>query len=252
MCNDVPHNISFLGALMANPRFRKGELTTNFIQEEFPDGFHRADIVEEAPAIPIVVAAVIHRLYMDRAACLSGQLPGHERRVSDDWVVIVEGAYHEVTVKSYQSDCGYRVDYAGQHYGVLTDWSFCQDIFRGRINGQRVAFQVERSGLRYRLTHRGKVSEAMVMTPKAANLYRLMPEQEEADLSKYLLAPMPGLLVKLSVAEGDQVKAGQELAVIEAMKMENLLRAPMDATISRIVTTLGDSLTVDQVILEFA
>ncbi|NOQ45299.1 MAG: acetyl-CoA carboxylase biotin carboxylase subunit [Desulfobulbaceae bacterium] len=247
----VKHNISFLGALMSHPRFRRGELTTNFIAEEFPDGFRPADVVQEAPALPIVVAAIIHRLYMDRAARISGQLPGHERRVLDNWVVIIEDKYHNVIVKPFQADCGYRVDYDGRHYGVMTDWSFCQQLFRATINGQRLSFQVERLGLGYSLLHRGYQTEALVLTPRAAELNRLMPVQEKEDISKFLLAPMPGLLVKISIEEGQDVKAGEELAVIEAMKMENTLRAPADGVVARIVADLGDSLTVDQVIFEF-
>lgn len=247
----VRHNITFLAALIAHPGFRQGDISTHFIAEEFPQGFKDTDVPVDDPALPIVVAGIIHRLYMDRAAHISGQLSGHERRVQDSWVVITEDGYHKITVKPFQSDCCYRVDYDGNHYGVKTDWLFCQKLFRCSINGNRFCFQVVRDGIGYNLIHRGRLTRTKVLTPMAAELYRLMPKKVAADLSKFLIAPMPGLLVKLSGEEGQEVKAGDELAVIEAMKMENVLRAPMDGVISRTVACLGDSLSVDQVILEF-
>ncbi len=247
----VRHNVGFLGALMAHPGFRQGALHTGFIAEEFPEGFRDVDVVEADPVLPIVIAAIMHRLYMDRAARISGQLPGYERRVLDDWVVIVDREHHPVTVRPYQADCGYRVDCNREHYGVMTDWSFCQDILRATINGKRLVFQVSRQGLGYRIVHRGKTTRAQVLTPRAADLYQLMPKKSQEDQSKLLQAPMPGLLVQLRVEEGHVVKTGQELAVIEAMKMENVLRAEMDGVIGKVCCRRGDSLNVDQVILEF-
>ncbi len=247
----VRHNVGFLGALMTHPGFRRGVLHTGFIEQEFPHGFRDKDVVTAGPNLPIVIAAIVHRLYMDRAARISGQLPGHERRVLDDWVVIAEEQQHPVTVRPYQADCGYRVFCNGQQYCVQTDWSFCQDILRATIDGRRLAFQVARDGLGYRIVHRGKTTRTLVLTPRAAELYLLMPKKQMDDRAKVLLAPMPGLLVQLRVEEGHAVKAGQELAVIEAMKMENVLRAPVDGVVARVCCNRGDSLNVDQVILEF-
>ncbi|MCF6187899.1 MAG: acetyl/propionyl/methylcrotonyl-CoA carboxylase subunit alpha, partial [Desulfobulbaceae bacterium] len=247
----VQHNISFLGALMSHPKFKKGALHTGFIAEEFPKGFREADVVEETPILPIVVASIMHRLYMDRAARISGQLAGYERRVLDDWVVVTTEEEFRVLVKPFQADCGYRVDCRGEHFGVMTDWSFCQDIMRATINGQRLAFKVRRHGLGYRIEHRGKTTRAQVYTPRAAELHRLMPRKILEDQSRFLLAPMPGLLVQLKVKEGQGVKAGQELAIVEAMKMENVLKAEVDGTVARITCKRGDSLNVEQVILEF-
>ncbi|HHL34014.1 MAG TPA: acetyl/propionyl/methylcrotonyl-CoA carboxylase subunit alpha [Desulfobulbaceae bacterium] len=247
----VCHNVGFLGALMAHPRFREGALHTGFIEEEFPRGFRNEDVTTADPNLPIVIAAIMHRLYMDRAARISGQLPGHERRVLDDWVVIAEEQQHPVTVRPYQADCGYRVFCNGQQYCVQTDWSFCQDILRATIGDNRLAFQVARDGLGYRIIHRGKTTKALVLTPQTAELHLLMPKKRVDDRAKVLLAPMPGLLVQLRVEEGHVVKAGQELAVIEAMKMENVLRAAVDGVIGKVCCNRGDSLNVDQVILEF-
>ena len=251
LIDGVQHNIAFLGALMAHPRFKSGALHTGFIAEEFPLGFREEDVVEDEPILPFVIAAIMHRLYMDRAAKISGQLVGYERHVLDDWVVVTDDQQHRVTVKPFQSDCGYRVDCQGEHFGVLTDWSFCQDIMRVSINSRRLAFQVRRQGLGYQIVHRGKTTRAQVLTPQAAELYQLMPRQAQEDQTKVVIAPMPGLLVQLKVEEGDAVKAGQELAVIEAMKMENVLKAEVDGIVAQVNCQRGDSLNVEQVILEF-
>ncbi len=247
----VKHNISFLSALIGHGQFASGDFSTNFIGQEYPDGFDASDLPHEDPAIPIVVASIIHRLYMDRAACLSGQLQGHERRVQDHWVVVIGDEYHEIAVMPYQRTCGYQAVYGGENYEVKTDWSFAQPIFRGSVNKVPVCFQVERSGLSYKLERRGSCSNAKVMTNKAAQYYKLMPSSEDSGHSKYLLAPMPGLLIKLSVEEGQHVIAGEELAIIEAMKMENVLRAIKDGVVKKIAADVGDSLNVEQVILEF-
>jgi propionyl-CoA carboxylase alpha chain len=247
----IKHNLSFLAAIMAHPRFHAGRLSTNFIAQEYPDGFRYQDVVQESPALPVIVLSVMHRLYMDRAARLSGQLAGYERRVLDDWVVIIGDSYHSVRVKPFQARGEHHVEYEGEKYVILTDWSFCQPLFRCTINGRHCCFQVKRRGIRYSVSHRGLRTDGMVMTPRAAQLHRVMPSKKKTDMSGYLLAPMPGLLVKLSVEPGESVKTGQELAIIEAMKMENVLRAPHDGVVARIVAGLGDSLTVDQIILEF-
>ena len=245
----VQHNISFLNALMAHPRFQEGRLTTNFIAEEYPDGFNAEMVPQEDPAKPIVVAAMIHRSYMDRAACMSGQMRGHEREVGSEWAVVIGSEIHQVVTKPTQN--GYHVEYDGKAYSVITDWALGQPLFEGTINGEPLCLQVERDGLWYSLYYRGARTDALVMTPRAAQLHALMPEKEEADLSRFLLSPMPGLLVKVSVDEGQEVKAGEELAVIEAMKMENVLRAEQDGVVAKISAEAGDSLMVDQAIIEF-
>ncbi|RJX17933.1 MAG: acetyl/propionyl/methylcrotonyl-CoA carboxylase subunit alpha [Desulfobulbus sp.] len=247
----IKHNIGFLAAIMAHPRFQEGRLSTDFIAQEYPNGFRLQDILQDDPALPVVVMSVMHRLYMDRAARLSGQLAGHERRVQDEWVVIIDNEYHPVLVRPFQAKGEHHVEYGGQNYVIQTDWCFCQPLLRGTINGEAYCFQVKRRGLRYAVTHGGRKINGMVFTHRAAELYRIMPRKKAADMSNFLLAPMPGLLVKLSVAEGQEVKYGEELAVIEAMKMENVLRAPRDGVVGNIVARLGDSLTVDQIILEF-
>lgn len=245
----VQHNISFLNALMAHPRFIQGRLTTNFIAEEYPDGFDATCVPQDDPVETIAVAAAIHRSYMDRAAYISGQLPSHECEVVDEWVVIINGEHHPVTASPIAGVC--KVSYAGQSYEVVLDWELGQPLLQCSINGKAACFQVQREGIWLHLFHSGSHTKAMVVSPRAAELHSYMLEKEAPDLSKYLLSPMPGLLVKVSVEEGREVKAGAELAVIEAMKMENVLHAEQDAVVSKIKTTVGDRLFVDQVIMEF-
>ena len=245
----VNHNISFLNALMVHPRFVAGELTTNFIEEEFPEGFNADLVPQNNPHIAVVVAAAVHQEYRERSSQISGQSEGHEYQVPDQWVVIT-GA-EETPVSMSLTLSGFLVSIGNDDYSVVTDWALGEPLFEAQINGQQVTVQVERSGSGYKLFYRGAEINALVLSPKAAALNKLMLEKVPADLSKYLLSPMPGLLVKLAVKVGDQVKAGEELAVVEAMKMENSLRATNDGIVAKISADVGDSLMVDQAILEF-
>ena len=245
----VNHNISFLNALMVHPRFVAGELTTNFIEEEFPDGFNADLVPQNNPHIAMVVAAAVHQEYRERSSQISGQSEGHEYQVPDQWVVIT--GTEETPVSMSLTLSGFLVSIGNDDYSVVTDWALGEPLFEAQINGQQVTVQVERSGSGYKLFYRGAEINALVLSPKAAALNKLMLEKVPADLSKYLLSPMPGLLVKLAVKVGDQVKTGEELAVVEAMKMENSLRATNDGIVAKISADVGDSLMVDQAILEF-
>ena len=245
----VAHNISFLAALMVHTRFMTGRISTNMIAEEYPNGFHAADVPHDDPALLISVAAFIHRRYMDRAARTSGQLLGHERKVKNDWVVLMGDQQHPVHVD--MAEGGYDVAYMGECYQVRSEWQFGQPLFKGTLNGAEICIQVERRDMVYRLFHWGSQADVMVLSPTVAELQKLMPEKAAADMSKYLLSPMPGLLTKLMVQLGQEVKAGEDLAVIEAMKMENVLRADHDAKVTKILAAPGDSLAVDQAIMEF-
>ncbi len=246
----VSHNISFLAALIEHPRFQEGRLSTNLIAEEYPDGFHAEDVVHDDPAMLVAVAASIHRRYMDRAASISGQMTGYERIVHADWVVVIGGEHHPVEVRPIDAG-GHEVLYKGQRHTVVSDWQFGQPLFRGTIDGAEVCIQVERRNMFYRLFHWGAQVDIMVLTRRAAELLACMPVKPPPDMSRFLLSPMPGLLSKLSVKLGDEVKAGQDLAMVEAMKMENVLRAERDAVVSKVLAGVGDSLAVDQPILEF-
>ncbi len=245
----VSHNISFLAALIEHPRFREGQLSTNLIAEEYPHGFHPGDELHDDPALLIVVAAAIHRKYMERAASISGQLPGYERVVNNHWVVVMNGTRYPVETRPIAG--GHHVVYDGEAYTVLSDWQFGQPLFRGTINGSPICLQVERRNMIYRLLHWGAQVDLTVLSARAAELLACMPVKKVANTSKFLLSPMPGLLTQLHAQLGRDVKLGENLAVIEAMKMENVLRAERDGKVARVLAKVGETLAVDQPILEF-
>ena len=245
----VNHNISFLNALMVHPRFIEGRLTTDFIADEFPDGFNADLVVQDDPAIALVVAAAAHQLHRERGSLLSGQLAGHEYVAENSWVVMVADQQTPVIVELI--DNGYWVSLNDQDYEVETEWSLGQPLFQARVNGKSVSVQIETTTAGYRLFYRGAEINARVLSPRAAELSAHMLYKPPADMSKFLLSPMPGLLVKLAVVEGQEVKEGEELAVVEAMKMENSLRAVQDGIVGKISAVEGDSLMVDEIILDF-
>ena len=244
----VSHNMSFLSALMVNPRFVSGDMSTNLIGDEYPDGFQPTDLSHRDPSIFISVAAAMMRGYRDRAAMIDGQLDGHNRQVPDDWVVVMNNEHHPVSVVPVQG--GHDVEYNGHTHAVRSKWEFGQAIFSGTIDGEQVFIQVQRENQTYRLLHGGSQVDVSIVTPQVAQLLKHMPVKVPPDMSKYLLSPMPGLLVSLAVNEGDVISAGDELAVLEAMKMENTLLAERDGKVVRIHFEAGASLAVDDIILE--
>jgi len=245
----VRHNIAFLAALTAHPRFLKGNLTTNFIADEYPDGFHAKDLVPEDPKILLAVSAAVHRAYQERASMIDGQTSGHERKVCDDWTVVLHDTNHSVRVTP--ADTGFDLLIDGSECRVVTNWHLGEPLFKAQIDDVSVCIQVERVGIHYRLTHGGSEADILVLRPQVSKLNDLMLVKIPADTSNLLLSPMPGLLVSVAVSVGDEVKSGEELAVVEAMKMENVLRAEKDGVIAEIKADPGDSLMVDQIILQF-
>ncbi len=249
----ISSNIPFQAALMQHPRFQSGNFNTGFIAEEYPKGFDASMVPHDDPVLLVSVAAYVYRAYTDRGASVSGQLQGHERIVSDKWCVVRlhrrGNEKHMVVARPIQG--GYHVEYKGENYEIRSDWKLGESLFNGTCNGEEFTLQVERRRTRYVLFHWGAHASFMVMSARAAELLALMPEKLPPDLSKYLLSPMPGLLREVAVKVGQEVKAGEKLAVIEAMKMENILRADQDCKVKKISAAAGDSLAVDQVIIEF-
>jgi propionyl-CoA carboxylase alpha chain len=244
----VSSNMGFLSALMRHPRFIDGNISTNMIGEEYPDGFDPSHGELGDPTITIAVAASMLRGYRDRAARIDGQLRGHERKVPQDWVAIIDGEHHPVTI--LPAEGGFDITIDGKINSVRTGWTFGQQLFGGSINGNEVFARVERDAQTYHVQHAGRRTDVILLTPRAAELFRHMPVKEAPDMSKFLLSPMPGLLVSLSVEEGDSVSAGEQLAVVEAMKMENTLHAERDGVVAKIYFEAGATLAVDDKILE--
>jgi propionyl-CoA carboxylase alpha chain len=245
----VSSNIPFQAALMQHPVFNSGIFTTAFIADHYPKGFVAADVPHDDPGLLAAVAAFARRRYIDRARQISGQMPGHGRKVGSEWEIVIEGRHYPVVLTPIAG--GYRITHGDDRYELVSDWHFGDLVFNGTCNGAPVTMQLERNGLKYRITHFGKQVDAMVLTKTAARLLARMPEKQPPDLSRFLLSPMPGLLREVSVKVGQQVSAGEKLAVIEAMKMENILRAEKDCVVKKISAAAGESLSVDQVIIEF-
>jgi propionyl-CoA carboxylase alpha chain len=245
----VSHNIPFLAALMAHPRFAEGRLSTGFIEEEYPEGFRTEDALHDDPRLLVAVAATLHRVVEERAAAISGRMHGHERHVGDSWVALMGGEEYPLT--AVLNDHGADIVTGGHTYAVRGEWQPGQPMFQGEVNARPVCIQIDRDGIAWRLTHAGSQADIKLLTERGAEMHRMMPEKVAPDLSRYLLSPMPGLLVKVSVEAGEEVKAGQELAVVEAMKMENILRAERDGKVAGIHAESGASVAVDEKILEF-
>jgi len=235
---------------LAHPRFHEGKLTTNFIAEEYPDGFNASDVQHDDPAMMAAIAGALHRKTSAREMLISGQMSGATHTVPEDWVVIInQDESYDVSV--IEALNGYDVKVDGAPYDVRTNWNFGDPLFNAVINNQHFCVQVDRLEVGYRLTHAGTQADCLVLTPRGAELNENMPIKEPPDLSKFLLSPMPGVLVSVAVEAGQEVKAGEELAVVEAMKMENVLKATIDGTVKTVEAAAGESLKVDQIIIEF-
>jgi propionyl-CoA carboxylase alpha chain len=236
----VSHNVPFLAALMAHPRFRAGKLTTNFIAEEFKGGFTTAHLPPKDPAMLAAVAAVADRIKSMRL----GNAEGGSR------VVMLNR--QPVAVEVTGTNPHFTVEAEGREIVVQTRWSPGEPLMHATIDKQHIVVQIDALGSGWRMINEGGQAEALVLTPRQAELYAKMPVKAAPDTSKFLLSPMPGLLASVAVGEGQEVKAGEALAVVEAMKMENVLRAVRDGTVKTLHAKAGDSLRVDQKIIEFA
>jgi propionyl-CoA carboxylase alpha chain len=245
----VSSNIAFQAALLQHPRFVSGRFDTGLIAEEYPKGFHAADVPHDDPLLLASVAAFARRRYIERAGRITGQLPGHARKVEDEWVVLMGRERRALSLAGIEG--GYAVLCGGTRHELKSDWKLGQVLFRGTWDGEPVCLQIERIGLKYRVLHFGKQVDAVVMTARAAELLARMPEKAPPDLSKFLLSPMPGLLREVAVKPGQEVKAGEKLVVIEAMKMENTLAAASDCVVDAVLAAQGESVAVDQPILRF-
>jgi propionyl-CoA carboxylase alpha chain len=246
----IGHNLPFLSALMAHPRFQAGRLSTGFIAEEYPDGFRGVALEPEAMADLVAVAATVHHQYERRAHARPPHFQAKGSKVGGDWVVKIDGVPHAISVVETAS--GFAVVGGNRSREVISAWRLGDPLYHGRIDGRAITVQIDRAGVGYRLFHGGAGVKAMVLTPRAAELDAHMPEKQAPDMSRFLLSPMPGLLVSLAVVAGEEVKSGQTLCVVEAMKMENVLKAERDGKVAKLHAKPGDSLAVDQIILEFA
>ena len=257
----ISSNIPFQAALLAHPKFVTGQFNTGFIAEHYAQGFKAEDVPHDDPLFLVALAAFVRRKARERAAGISGQLPGHSVKDSPDLVVVQLGAegrhtHHAVKVPVFDTERGAAdVQVGGKTYAIQSRTKLGELLMVGTVNGQPFSAQVARvagkNPLALRVAHNGTQLDALVLSPRAAELFRLMPYKAPPDLSKFLLSPMPGLLVDVAVQPGQKVLAGEKLAVIEAMKMENILVATQDGVVKEVRASKGESLSVDQAILAF-
>jgi propionyl-CoA carboxylase alpha chain len=245
----IGHNVDFLSALMQHPRFRSGEITTGFIAEEYPEGFEGAAADDTLMEDLAVLAAFLGMETDNRAREISGQL-GAATLPPPERIVRVGGREHHVTFDGFDGGLIAYVD-EGEGRELIGHWEPGQALLKARIDDRARTVQVARRGRQWKLTTRGASHMVDVFPPHVAELSRHMIEKVPPDLSRFLICPMPGLLTALNVGEGDAVEAGQPLAVVEAMKMENILRAEKSGRVKSVSAKPGESLAVDAVILEF-
>jgi propionyl-CoA carboxylase alpha chain len=245
----IGDNVDFLSALMQHPRYRSGDITTGFIAEEYPEGFAGAPANAQLLSDIAVIGGMIGAIGEERNAGIDSQL-GPPVIPSSDRVVSVDGEQHRVRIKPYEGGTLAVLD-GGELIDVIGRWTPGQRLLSVTIDGRPRTVQVRRNGRGFVLTTRGASHKVQVLPPHVAELSTHMIEKPAPDLSRLLLAPMPGLLTRLDVAVGDTVEPGQPIAVMEAMKMENILRAPKAATVKATPAKAGDSLAVDQIIVEF-
>ena len=250
----IQHNIPFLSALMRHPRWREGRLSTGFIREEYPDGFTSAVMEDETGDLLAAVAAAIDHVTNTRKRRISGQV--RSKPVTFDRQRIVRLGELEYAVEVTTSDDAIQVEFASvphfMRWRLNSTWKPGEPVWWGSVDGAPLAVQVRPLLNGFRLSARGVTADAFVYTEREAQAAHLLPARKVADAGKRLLCPMPGLVVSIAVSEGQEVKAGETLAVVEAMKMENVLRAEHDGVVKAVRAKAGDTLAVDAVILEFA
>jgi propionyl-CoA carboxylase alpha chain len=249
----IRHNIPFLSSLMQHPRWKSGQLSTGFIAEEYPEGFSPLKAEGEVAHVLVAVAAHVDHVMNERKRAISGQLQT-QRGVTFERArsVMLGKTRFDIEIEAGDETLLVRfADAAGHAHHLESDWAPGTKVWRGLVDDDLTAVQVRPILNGFLLSHQGVSIEARVFTRREAELFALMPEKKAADTSKVLLCPMPGLVKQLLVVEGQEVKAGEALCMVEAMKMENVLRAEKDVTVKKVNAKEGDSLAVDAVIMEF-
>ena len=245
----IGNNLVFLNAALAKETFRSGTFSTAFIEEEFPEGHTGAERVPEIVETLVPVAAMLRAREAQRDARVDGQLPNHAWRPPSDLVVRINRENYPVAVRP--ADNGYTVLCFDRSIRVVSDWGPGDQVFVGHVDGHPVTAQIQSIGAGYAISHAGAAAAVEVLTSRTAELAALMPIKVPPDTSRLIMSPMPGLLLRISVEPGDEVQEGQEVAVVEAMKMENILRAERPGVVKTVNSAAGDSLAADQIIVEF-
>ncbi|WP_435659869.1 acetyl-CoA carboxylase biotin carboxylase subunit [Leisingera caerulea] len=246
----IGHNLPFLSAVMDHPIFIEGSMTTAFIEEQYPEGFEGVELHSDDLRKIAAACAAMHRVAEIRRTRVSGRMDNHERKVGTDWVVSLQGQSFAVVIDADREGATVNFE-GGGSYRVSSDWTPGDHLATLQVNGETLVLKTGKVTQGFRIRSRGADLKVHVRTPRQAELAALMPEKQAPDTSKMLLCPMPGLIVKVDVEVGQEVQEGQALCTVEAMKMENILRAERKGVVSKINAAAGDSLAVDDVIMEF-
>jgi propionyl-CoA carboxylase alpha chain len=244
----IGHNLPFLSAVMQHPRFRSGKITTAFIAEEFPDGFSGVEPQASDAKLLAAIAALVHQKRERRAAQISGAMGNHARKIGAEWVVMLGRKSYPLVVSDEATAVMFE---DGDVFPISGDWKPGETLAKFMLGGQTINIKIDLNGPAIRLRWRGMDVSAHVRSPRVAQLAELMPEKLPPDTSKMLLCPMPGVVTGIAVSEGETVEAGQPLATVEAMKMENILKAERRGVVKKLVAKAGQSLAVDELIMEF-
>ena len=247
----VETNKDFLSNILQNKEFQNGMFSTSFISENYPDGYNSRNISIKQKEILYCVATFINFKYLIRAASISNQLKGYNRTVGNIWNVIDKNKQINVKINYNNFNDNYDIYLLNKHFSIKSNWKIGYPLFSAIVDNKLHYFSIMRSGPKITINHKGSILELLVLSERQSELNKIMKPPKKEDKSKYLLAPMPGLLVSIMVNEGDEVEEGQGLAVIEAMKMENIIKSEKKVKVKKVNCKEGDSLEVDQVILEF-
>jgi propionyl-CoA carboxylase alpha chain len=237
-------NVPFLAAVMDQPRFRSGQLSTNYIKDEFPNGFQGADPTQFQRDVMAAAALAMHRIFTRRAA---------PQLMRDEWVVVENG--HRRAVRVANGGDVFTVDFLNDGRKLKlenVDWRPGKSVFQGVLDGQAFTVQVSPAAEGFKIRHRAATAHVLVLTEQSADLHEKLPPKQRADTSKMVLSPMPGLVVGLDVVPGREVRSGEQVAIIEAMKMQNIIRAERDGVVKAVNAKAGDSVAADEVLIEFA
>ena len=246
----IQDNAPFLQAVLGQERFRSGEITTGYIAEEFPDGFSGVEADENSTKLIVAAAAYIHGTFKSRAANISGRMD-HVQPLREDWTVIVDRTPIPVSLKMTQGEAEITLMAFKEKVSFNTTWKPGQALMQGLIDDEPFALRFSDETEGYVFRYRGIKSNVLVATPRTAELYGLIPEKEAPDMSKLIVSPMPGLVVSMDVEVGQDVKSGEAVCIVEAMKMQNIIRAESDGTVKAVNAAGGDSVAADEILVEF-
>jgi propionyl-CoA carboxylase alpha chain len=244
----IQDNMPFCAAVMDEKRFRSGDITTAYIKDEFPDGFQGTVPTKQQSIMLTVVAAYVHGVYVRRASQTTGRMSPVED-LRQDWVVILGDEYVPIVLDLGEGEASVKI--GKKNHAFVTDWVPGQPLVEGVLDGQPIAVKVADRTEGYVVRHRGVNLTALVCSPAVAELHKRLPEKEKPDLSKLIISPMPGLVVSIDVELGQEVQEGEAVCIVEAMKMQNIIRAEANGTVKAINVAAGDSVAADAIMIEF-